>query len=105
MACIAGPCETCLFALGHTRYAFYSNVAMTLWVWIGIPLGWWFAGLPGLVWATALSGVPLLATLWPPFARAGMLRVGREAVAALAFAAGMALGAAAEAGLRAVLHG
>jgi O-antigen/teichoic acid export membrane protein len=100
MGCVTGPCETCLFALGRTRYAFYSNVGMTLWVWIGIPLGWWLAGLPGLVWATALSGVPVLATVWVPFQRAGMLRPGREAIALLAFCAGAALGAIAEGGLR-----
>jgi O-antigen/teichoic acid export membrane protein len=105
LACVAGPCETCLFALGRTRYAFTSNLAMTLWVWIGIPVGWWLAGLPGLVFATALSGVPLLAVLLPPFARAGMLRPAREAIAVLAFLAGMALGAGVEAALRALLHG
>ena len=103
MSCIVGPCETCLFSLCNTRYAFYSNVAMTLWVWIGIPLGWAFAGLPGLVWATALSGIPLLLVLWPPFWREGMLRLEREAIALVAFAAGLGAGWLAEQGLR-LLH-
>jgi O-antigen/teichoic acid export membrane protein len=102
MSCVTGPCETCLFALGQTRYAFYSNLAMTLWVWIGIPVGWWLAGLEGLVWATALSGLPVLVTVWAPFRRTGMLRPGREALALLAFGAGMALGALAEGGLQAL---
>jgi O-antigen/teichoic acid export membrane protein len=104
MACVSGPCETCLFAQGHTRYALYGNLGMTLWVWVGIPLGWWLAGLTGLVWATALSGIPVLLTVWAPLRRLGMLRVEREAIAFAAFAAGMGLGTLVEAALRS-LHG
>lgn len=96
LSCVAGPCETCLFALGHTRYGFYGNVATTLWIWIGVPLGWLLAGLPGLVWATATSGIPALLVVWLPFRRLGMLRPRREAVAFAAFGAGLALGAVAE---------
>lgn len=96
LSCVTSPCETCLFALGHTRYAFYANLATTLWIWIGVPLGWLVAGLPGLVWVTATSGIPVLVTLWPPFRRLGMLQPRREAVALAAFGAGLALGAIAE---------
>ena len=92
MSCILDPCETCLFALGHTRYGFLSNVAMTAWIWIAIPVGWWLAGLEGLVIATSLSGVPILATLWPAFRRLGLLRPEREAIAIGGFAAGAGLG-------------
>jgi O-antigen/teichoic acid export membrane protein len=92
MSCILDPCETCLFALGHTRYGFLSNVAMTAWIWIAIPVGWWLAGLEGLVIATSLSGVPILVTLWPAFRRLGLLRPEREAIAIAGFAAGAGLG-------------
>jgi O-antigen/teichoic acid export membrane protein len=92
MSCILDPCETCLFALGHTRYGFLSNVAMTAWIWIAIPVGWWLAGLEGLVIATSLSGVPILATLLPAFRRLGLLRPEREAIAIGGFAFGAGLG-------------
>ncbi len=105
MGCALVPCETCLFALGHTRYAFVRNVGTTVWVWIGMPLGWSLFGVWGVVWAIALSEVPSLFVLWPPFRRAGMLRLEREALALLAFGAGAGLGSIAESGLRAVVHG
>jgi O-antigen/teichoic acid export membrane protein len=92
MSCILDPCETCLFALGHTRYGFLGNVAMTAWIWIAIPVGWSLAGLEGLVVATSLSGLPILATLWPAFYRLGVLRPEREAIAIASFAAGAGLG-------------
>jgi O-antigen/teichoic acid export membrane protein len=102
MGCVLDPCETCLFALGHTRYGFLSNVAMTVWIWVAIPVGWWLAGLEGLVVATSLSGVPILLTLWPAFRRLELLRVEREAIAVLGFAAGAGLGALVQLALEAL---
>ena len=92
MGCVLGPCETCLFARGQTRYGFYRNIARTAWIWIGIPVGWSVAGVEGLGWATALSEIPVLLILWPPFHRLGLLRPVREAAAVLAFAIGVGLG-------------
>ena len=40
MSCALAPCETCLFSRGQTRYGFYRNIARTLWIWCGIPIGW-----------------------------------------------------------------
>jgi O-antigen/teichoic acid export membrane protein len=92
MGCVLGPCETCLFARGQTRYGFYRNVVRTAWIWIGIPIGWSLAGIEGLVWATALSEIPVLLVLWLPFHRFGLLRPSREAGAVVAFLLGIVLG-------------
>jgi len=92
MSCVLVPCETCLFSMGHTRYGFFQNVFRSLWIVIGVPLGWHFFGIEGVVWATALSEVPVWIVLWLPFARLGLLRPAREALALAAFAAGMLIG-------------
>ena len=92
MASIGTPCETCLFALGHTRYGFYRSLARAIWVVGGIPLGWSFGGLHGLVLVIALSEIPVLAVLWTAFWRTGVLSPWREARAASFFGAGALIG-------------
>jgi len=96
MECALAPCETCLFALGQTRWSFLRNVARTLWIWCGIPIGYAWGGVEGLVWATALSEIPVLLVLWPAFRAAGMFRPMRELVPPVAFLLGFALGKALE---------
>jgi O-antigen/teichoic acid export membrane protein len=85
-------CETCLFVLGHTRYGFYRSAARAAWVAAAVPVGWYLAGLRGLVWATALSEVPVLLVLWPAMRRLGLLRLRREALALGFFALGALAG-------------
>jgi O-antigen/teichoic acid export membrane protein len=89
---ILTACETCLFVLGHTRYGFYRSAARAAWVAAAVPLGWYFGGLPGLVWATALSELPVLLVLWPAMRRQGLLRLRREALAFGFFAVGALAG-------------
>lgn len=93
MACVLVPCESCLFTMGRTRYALYENIARTVWIAIAIPVGWHFFGLRGLVYAAALSELPVFLVLWPPFRAEGMLRLRLEARAPLLFGVGVALGA------------
>ncbi len=93
MSCMLTPAETLLFAAGHTRYGFYRDLARSLWVLPGIPLGWAWAGLPGVVWVVALSECPVLLVLWTGLHRTVGLRPLREAVGPAAFATG-ACGAA-----------
>lgn len=65
------PCETCLFSMGHTRYGLYRNIARALWVVVAVPVGYKLGGLDGMLWAVALSEVPVLLVLWPAFRRLG----------------------------------
>jgi O-antigen/teichoic acid export membrane protein len=94
MGAVLTPCETCLFAIGQTRYSFQRSLARAVWVMGGIPVGWWLFGLRGLVTTSALSEFPVLLVLWPAFRRHGLLRPLREAQAVLLFGAGFLLGSA-----------
>lgn len=95
------PAEVCLFAIGQPRFAFDRNVGRTIWVLIGVPLAWMQWGLPGIVWVTATAEIPSVFILWRPFIRAGLLRPSREVMAVGLFAAGLALGWAADRGVHA----
>jgi len=82
------PTDRCLMALGQTRYTFYRSAVRAAWTLLAIPAGWVFAGMEGLVWATALTELPVLLVLWPGLRRAGILRIERELAAPAFFAAG-----------------
>jgi len=92
MSCTLAPCETCLFSIGQTRWSLYRSIGRTVWVFVGIPIGYSISGIPGIVWATALCEIPVLLILWPAFHRAGLLRLSRELLALLFFAVGAGLG-------------
>ncbi|MGE0792321.1 MAG: oligosaccharide flippase family protein [Sandaracinaceae bacterium] len=85
---IVAPAETCLTSLGHTRYGFYQNVLRAAWILIGVPIGYVVGGAEGVVWVAALSAIPPLFALWPKLRSLGILRLEREALAVLFFAAG-----------------
>jgi len=99
MSSILVPCETCLFSMGRTKYGFLQNIGRTIWVIATIPLGFHLWGLKGVVWATALSDVPVAFVLFPPFMRLNMIRWSRELLALLFFAGGAAIGMAVDAAL------
>jgi O-antigen/teichoic acid export membrane protein len=92
MTCMLAPVETYLFSVGSTKYGFYRDLARSLWVLIGIPLGWEWWGLSGLVWVVALSEIPVAAVLWVGFFRLGCMRPLREAIGPSAFLAGTLAG-------------
>ena len=71
--------ETCLFALGHPQYAFIQSVCRTVWILIGIPVGWHLMGIEGVVWAVALSEIPVVVILWVGLARNRMFSLVSEA--------------------------
>lgn len=101
MNVILVPAEVCLFSIGQARYAFDRNIGRAAWVLIGVPLAWMQWGLPGIVWVTATAEIPSVFILWRPFIRAGLLRPSREVMAVGLFAAGLALGWAADRGVHA----
>ncbi|MCB9604100.1 MAG: oligosaccharide flippase family protein [Sandaracinus sp.] len=90
--CVLAPCETCITALGHTRFGFYQNLARAIWVAAGVPIGFWLGGVVGVVWVVAFAGVPPMLVLWPKFAKLGLLRLDRELFAWGLFAFGAAIG-------------
>lgn len=56
--------ESCLVALGHSKYSFLQNICRAVAILVGIPLGWSLRGLPGVIWAVALAELPPLAVMW-----------------------------------------
>lgn len=92
MSCVLLPCETCLTSMGNSRYSFFDNLARAAWVLLAIPLGFELWGVEGIVWGTALSEIPVLLVLAPPFFRFKLLRPLREALAPMWFGLGVALG-------------
>jgi O-antigen/teichoic acid export membrane protein len=92
LACMVSPLQFCLFALGHARYGFYLNLARVITLAIGVPVGFHFAGVPGLVWAVAVSEIPALAVCYWGFTRAKLVSVIHELRAPAFYAAGLALG-------------
>lgn len=70
--------ESCLFALGQPRYAVIQNVCRAIWILVGIPIGWHAYGITGVVWAVALTEVPVMFVLWYGMARNKMLSIAYE---------------------------
>lgn len=89
MACLIAPIETYLFAVGHTRYGFYRDMARACWVLPGIPLAWTFGGLELVIWMIALSEVPAIAVLWFAFSRHGFIKWFRELIGPVVFLAAL----------------
>jgi O-antigen/teichoic acid export membrane protein len=91
-SCLIQPTETCMVSMGLPRYGFLRSLLRGVTVWIAIPLGFWFAGVRGLVWAVALCELPTLLLLWPAFWRLSVLRIERELLAILIFLTAFGLG-------------
>ncbi|MCB9591993.1 MAG: oligosaccharide flippase family protein [Sandaracinaceae bacterium] len=89
---IVSPAETCLTALGHSKFGFYQNLLRAIWILAGVPIGYWIGGAEGVVWATALSGIPPILALWPKLWELKLLRLDREALAWVFFGVGAGLG-------------
>jgi O-antigen/teichoic acid export membrane protein len=94
LSCVLVPAETLLFSLGQTQYGLYRNIGRAVWILVGVPLGYYFWGIQGVVWATATSELPVLIILWIPLWRRGLLRLSREALAIVLLAAGVIIGLA-----------
>ena len=86
------PADTCLVAMGHTKFSFLNNVARTVMLYAGIPIGWHLGGVAGVIWAVAISDLPGVFILWPKLRAEGVFRVEREALSWIYFAVGLGLG-------------
>jgi O-antigen/teichoic acid export membrane protein len=92
MKCLFNPLSACCLAIDATRAIAASLAVRTVWVVISVPLGWYFWGLIGVVWAVALSETPVLVVLYATLYRARLLRFGREFLPVAMVAGGCALG-------------
>ena len=86
--------EVCLVALGHPQYAFVQNLVRATWIIAGIPIGWSTMGIKGVVWAVALSEVPVLCVLWIGLARHRMFSLASELRSLLFVGLGILVGLA-----------
>ncbi len=92
LACTLPAATSCLLAIGDSKSVFAGNLGKTLTLLAGIPLGWHFGGLKGVIWAIALSELGSLPIIWWRMARHGLLSPAREALAVLFVALGMGAG-------------
>jgi O-antigen/teichoic acid export membrane protein len=90
--CVIGPSESCLFAMGHTRYVFLRSLTRTSSLLLGMLIGWRLYGVTGVIWATALAEVPCFLVIWPKCISLRLLRPHRELMAFLIFGASFGLG-------------
>ena len=86
------PTETCLFALGHTKYGFVRSITRLAGVIIFIPVGYKVGGVMGAIWGSVVAEVPTLLAVWPKSRALGILRLNREMLAVLIFCAAFAAG-------------
>lgn len=84
--------ESCLTALGHPKYSLGENLARTIAIVVGIPTGWWLAGVRGVIWAVAIAEIPPLLVIWAGLLRQGMFSAMAEMRSLLFVGAGLALG-------------
>jgi O-antigen/teichoic acid export membrane protein len=92
LSCLVAPLQFVLFALGHSRYGFYLNLARVIAIAIGVPIGFHLWGIPGLIWAVTMSEIPALIVVYTGFTRSGLLSLKRELRAPVFYAGGLALG-------------
>ena len=91
-ACMLPTAVSCLLALGDSKSVFASNLGKTIILLGGIPLGWHYGQMMGVVWVIALSELGSLPILWWRMHAHGLLSLPREALAVLFVAVGYTLG-------------
>lgn len=64
MLAILTSSDSCMLALGKPKFSLIQNAVRAAVILIGIPFGWAYAGIHGVVWAVALTEVPVLFVLW-----------------------------------------
>jgi O-antigen/teichoic acid export membrane protein len=92
IAALSSPYQFCLFAVGQSRYGFFLNLARTVALFVGVPLGYARWGTPGLVWAVTLSELPALLVVYAGFASEGLASPKRELRVPAFYALGIVLG-------------
>jgi O-antigen/teichoic acid export membrane protein len=91
-ACTLPTAVSCLLAIGDSKSVFAGNLGKTITLLVGIPLGWHYGEMHGVIWAIALSELGSLPILWWRMSRHGLLSLPREALAAVFVALGLGAG-------------
>ncbi len=91
-ACTLPTAVACLLAIGDSKSVFAGNLGKTIALLIGIPLGWHYGQMLGVIWVIALSELGSLPILWWRMHAHGLLSLPREALALLFVALGYAAG-------------
>jgi O-antigen/teichoic acid export membrane protein len=92
MSSILTSSESCLLALGKPKYSVAQNSLRASVILVGIPLGWAYAGIHGVVWAVALTEVPVLVLLWFGMYKNNVFSIFHELRSALFAIIGIILG-------------
>ncbi len=92
MRCLFNPLSSCCLAIDATRSIAASHALRMVWVVATVPLGWHYWGLPGVVWAVALSETPVLGVLYSTLFRAKIIRFQRELLTLAMIGAGCGVG-------------
>jgi len=92
MAATLTNSEECMIALGRPQYAFMQSAFRCVWIISSIPAGWYLAGIEGVVWAVALSELPVIVVLWTGLIRHQMFSFSDEIRSLLFAALGALLG-------------
>jgi O-antigen/teichoic acid export membrane protein len=84
--------ESCLVALGHPKYGFVENLCRAIAIVVAVPIGWWWGGVHGVIWAIALSEAAPLMVVWGALIRHGMYSVAAELRSVIFVGVGALLG-------------
>ncbi len=89
---IFGPADSALMSMGMVRFGFANNLARTIFVFAGIPIGHHLAGMAGVVWAMVIAELPGVLILWGPLQKKGVLKLRGEVLSWLYFGVGAGVG-------------
>jgi len=92
IAALSAPYQFCLFAVGQSHYGFFLNLARTIALIGGVPLGYKLDGIAGLLWGVTFSEVPALLVAYVGFSREGLASPWHELRVPAFFALGTLLG-------------
>jgi O-antigen/teichoic acid export membrane protein len=92
IASLTAPAQFLLFAIGESRWGFFLNLARTIALVIGVPIGFYVDKVAGLVWAVAFSEVPALIVVYCGLTRAKLVSWKREVRVPVFYALGLGIG-------------
>lgn len=84
--------DSCLLAMGHSKFALIFNTCRAIWILVGITAGWHFFGLTGAIAAVSLTELPVFFVIWYALSKHKLLSVMHELRSPLFAGAGLIIG-------------